>query len=224
MKRPIKIQYKQVSGFSLIFDLLFQVFYILSHLNKTGKESCELLNLCSSSSLSNSKAGSVEHKWEISEQFTDLFRKMHHSIPGLPGHRTRKEVNRQNVIRIAHLTDIHVEEEYVEVNRTDLTKCIQPPRLCPSFFVRPGQVSIARNYCSIKVHHRYPSLMCTLSSILILSKTHREVPHNVICMFVVETKVATMEVQHIHMEITTVIFHPKLLRNSWITLPLSILI
>ena len=100
------------------------MFYILSHLNKTGEESCELLNLCSSSSLSNSKTGSVEHKWEISEQFTDLFRKIHHSIPSLPGHRTRKEVSKQNVIKIAHLTDIHVEEEYVEVNRTDVTKCI----------------------------------------------------------------------------------------------------
>ena len=100
------------------------MFYILSHLNKTGEESCELLNLCSSSSFSYSKTSYRENKWEISERFTDLLRNIHHSIPRLPGSRTRREVNRQNVIIIAHLTDIHVEEEYIEVNRTYLPKNI----------------------------------------------------------------------------------------------------
>ena len=87
-----------------------QVFYIFASLNKTGEESCELLNFCTPAVRKPTKIFE-ENRMELSEKFMDILK----DTSFIP-YRRKRQVKNANTIKIAHLTDIHVEDKYVTVS------------------------------------------------------------------------------------------------------------
>ena len=61
-----------------------------------------------------------KNKWQTSPRFASSLNEGPVRIPNFLHRRVERDTDKQNQIIVAHLTDIHVEEAYIEVNKTKL--------------------------------------------------------------------------------------------------------
>ena len=119
---------------------------------------CELLNICSASSLKSTNLIKDEKPGvETYDRIASIMKTVHHNAP-LPKswRRMKRSLRLNNTITVAHITDIHVEPMYQNVSTIVLNYC-QMSVIIKLFLsvIRPGII-----YATKQLIYRIVMILC----------------------------------------------------------------